>query len=222
MRVPKASSGGSSYHPGPRTEVRPRVDQAARAPGPPREETRGPQIGDRGSLPGWSRHGQAFSSGRNRGAAVRPQGTVHSSGLDPMEVACVRLGVKAALVDGELVDGTSMSRTVSWPGGCPPAGSHGIAVPGFVDVHINGTPVSTSWPRGGVPARAAGARGTGVVAYQPTFVSSRRRRTATRCAPPRPCQPPPGPSARARRPRRGPVPITGVAGCPRARVPPPA
>jgi N-acetylglucosamine-6-phosphate deacetylase len=88
----------------------------------------------------------------------------------------VRLGVSAALVDGELVDGDVRIEDGAVEGvGLRPARSGGVAVPGFVDVHINGV--------GGVDflttdvaglRRAARAlASTGVVAFQPTLVSSR-------------------------------------------------
>jgi N-acetylglucosamine-6-phosphate deacetylase len=87
----------------------------------------------------------------------------------------VRLGVKAALAGGELVhgdvdieDGTVARLGVS------PAGSDGIAVPGFLDLHINGIAGVDFLAADEEAYRRAGealAR-TGVVAYQPTFVSS--------------------------------------------------
>jgi N-acetylglucosamine-6-phosphate deacetylase len=87
----------------------------------------------------------------------------------------VRLGVRAALVDGALVEGdvTVQGGAVAAVGVFP-AGSHGTAVPGFVETHINGT--------SGVDFFGADAEGyrhaaqalaaCGVVAFQPTFVSS--------------------------------------------------
>jgi N-acetylglucosamine-6-phosphate deacetylase len=87
----------------------------------------------------------------------------------------VRLGVKAALAGGELVQGDvdiedgAIARL-----GVSPAGSEGIAVPGLVDLHINGiagvdflTAESDAYRRAGEALSR-----TGVVAYQPTFVSS--------------------------------------------------
>jgi len=51
----------------------------------------------------------------------------------------LRLGVKAALVDGLLVDGdVSIEDGAIAAVGVQPAGAEGIALPGFVDVHING------------------------------------------------------------------------------------
>jgi N-acetylglucosamine-6-phosphate deacetylase len=87
----------------------------------------------------------------------------------------LRLGVKAAVVDGELVDGDlTIDDGLIAEVGVEPAGREGVAVPGFVDLHINGL--------AGVDFLTADAEGyrrageallrTGVVAYQPTFVSS--------------------------------------------------
>jgi N-acetylglucosamine-6-phosphate deacetylase len=87
----------------------------------------------------------------------------------------VRLGVKAALAGGELIDGdVDIEDGVISRLGVSPAGSDGIAVPGFVDVHINGiagVDFLTADPDAYRRAGEALAR-TGVVAYQPTFVSS--------------------------------------------------
>jgi N-acetylglucosamine-6-phosphate deacetylase len=88
----------------------------------------------------------------------------------------VRLGVEAALVGGELVEGdvTILDGVVAEVG-VQPAGRAGTAVAGFVDVHVNGI--------AGVDFLSADVAGyrhaaealacTGVVAFQPTFVSSR-------------------------------------------------
>jgi N-acetylglucosamine-6-phosphate deacetylase len=87
----------------------------------------------------------------------------------------VRLGVKAALAGGELIDGdVEIEDEIVSRLGVAPAGSEGIAVPGFVDLHINGfagVDFLTADPDGYRLAGEALAR-TGVVAYQPTFVSS--------------------------------------------------
>jgi N-acetylglucosamine-6-phosphate deacetylase len=87
----------------------------------------------------------------------------------------VRLGVKAALVGGELIAGdVDIEDGVIARLGASPAGPEGIAVPGFVDIHINGiagVDFLTADPEGYRSAGEALAR-TGVVAYQPTFVSS--------------------------------------------------
>jgi N-acetylglucosamine-6-phosphate deacetylase len=87
----------------------------------------------------------------------------------------VHLGVRAALVDGSVVagdvavDGGRIAAV-----GVDPAGSGGLAVPGFVDVHINGfagVDFLTADAEGYRQASAALAT-TGVTAYLPTFVSS--------------------------------------------------
>jgi N-acetylglucosamine-6-phosphate deacetylase len=85
--------------------------------------------------------------------------------------------VRAALVDGELVDGdvTIEDGTVAAVG-VQPAGRAGLAVPGFVDAHINGfagVDFLETDPEGYARAAAAMAA-TGVVAFQATFVSSAR------------------------------------------------
>ena len=88
----------------------------------------------------------------------------------------MRLGVSAALVDGQLVDGDlRIEDGVVVEVGVSPAGPGGTAVPGFVDIHLNGV--------AGVDFLATDASGyrraaealarTGVVAFQPTLVSSR-------------------------------------------------
>jgi N-acetylglucosamine-6-phosphate deacetylase len=87
----------------------------------------------------------------------------------------VRLGVEAAVVGGELVEGdVTVSDGVVAAVGVQPAGPAGTAVPGFVDVHINGV-AGVDFLTADVTGyrRAAGALArTGVVAFQPTFVSS--------------------------------------------------
>jgi N-acetylglucosamine-6-phosphate deacetylase len=87
----------------------------------------------------------------------------------------VRLGVGAALVDGELVEGdVTIEGGAVAEVGVRPAG-RGTAVPGFVDLHINGVAgidFLTTDVAGYRLAATALAR-TGVVAFQPTFVSSR-------------------------------------------------
>jgi N-acetylglucosamine-6-phosphate deacetylase len=87
----------------------------------------------------------------------------------------VRLGVSAALVEGSLVAGDlTIEGGEVQDVGVTPAGSGGIAAPGFVDAHINGF-ASVDF----LTADAAGYRRaaealaqTGVVAFQPTFVSA--------------------------------------------------
>jgi N-acetylglucosamine-6-phosphate deacetylase len=87
----------------------------------------------------------------------------------------LRLGVQAALIDGELVEGdvTIENGAIAAVGARPP-GRDGVAVPGFVDIHINGiagVDFLTAGPNDYGRAAEALAR-TGVVAHQPTFVSS--------------------------------------------------
>ena len=87
----------------------------------------------------------------------------------------MRLGVKAALAGGELIDGdVDIEEGTIARLGLSPAGSEGIAVPGFVDLHINGIAgIDFLAADAGDYVRAGEAlAGTGVVAYQPTFVSS--------------------------------------------------
>ena len=87
----------------------------------------------------------------------------------------MRLGVEAALVGGELVEGdvTIVDGAVAAVA-VQPAGPVGTAVPGFIDLHINGV-AGVDFLTADVAGyrRAAGALArTGVVAFQPTFVSS--------------------------------------------------
>jgi N-acetylglucosamine-6-phosphate deacetylase len=87
----------------------------------------------------------------------------------------VRLGVKAALAGGELIAGdVDIEDGIIARLGVAPAGSEGIAVPGFVDLHINGVAGTDFLTADREAYRRAGEalRSTGVVAYQPTFVSS--------------------------------------------------
>ena len=98
----------------------------------------------------------------------------------------MRLGVKAALAGGELVDGdVDIEDGVIARVGVSPAGSEGVAVPGFVDVHING--IAGVDFLDGRPGRrtAAPARRSRGRAWSPTSrPSSRRTRapTTSRCA----------------------------------------
>jgi N-acetylglucosamine-6-phosphate deacetylase len=87
----------------------------------------------------------------------------------------VRLGVEAALVDGLLVPGDLevADGRVARVGIATSAG-HGVAVPGFVDLHVHGF--------GGVDFAAADGAGyrrageallaTGVTAFQPSFITA--------------------------------------------------
>jgi N-acetylglucosamine-6-phosphate deacetylase len=87
----------------------------------------------------------------------------------------VRLGVEAALVGGELVEGdVTIADGMVAEVGAQPAGPAGTAVAGFVDLHINGV-AGVDFLTADVAGyrRAAEALApTGVVAFQPTFVSS--------------------------------------------------
>lgn len=89
----------------------------------------------------------------------------------------MRLGVSAALVDGTLIDGdVTIDGDSVTAVGVAGAGGRGVAVPGFVDAHINGiagVDFLTADADGYVRASEALAA-VGVVAYQPTFVSSPR------------------------------------------------
>ena len=87
----------------------------------------------------------------------------------------MRLGVEAALVQGILVRGdVELDDAHVVDVGLSPAGSSGIAVPGFVDIQVNGY--------GGVDFLAASSQDygragealllAGVTAYQPTFITS--------------------------------------------------
>lgn len=85
-----------------------------------------------------------------------------------------RLGVKAALVDGTLVPGDIEIDDTIVSLGLEPAGTDGIAIPGFIDLQVNGY--------GGVDFLTTDIEGfrtagdalvaTGVTAYLPTLVSA--------------------------------------------------
>lgn len=86
-----------------------------------------------------------------------------------------RLGVRAALVDGALVEGdvvVAEGRVLEV--GAAPAGGRGVAVPGFLDLHINGLVgvdfLSTDLE--GYRAAGAALAATGVTGYLPTFITS--------------------------------------------------
>src|SRR5688500_9659579 len=87
----------------------------------------------------------------------------------------VRLGVRAALVDGALVAGdvTVTDGRVRSVGVQPP-GVAGLAVPGFVDVHVNGFAGVDFLTADAAGYRRAGAAlaATGVTAFAPTFITS--------------------------------------------------
>jgi N-acetylglucosamine-6-phosphate deacetylase len=87
----------------------------------------------------------------------------------------MRLGVSAALVDGELLPGDVEvvdGRVVAV--GLAGSGGRGIAAPGFVDLQVNGyagVDFSTAGPDEWQAAREALLR-DGVTAFQPTFVTA--------------------------------------------------
>jgi N-acetylglucosamine-6-phosphate deacetylase len=87
----------------------------------------------------------------------------------------VRLGVSAALVDGTLVDGdVTIDGDSVTAVGVSGGGGRGVAVPGFVDAHINGI-AGVDFLTAGADGHARAAEAlaaVGVVAYQPTLVSS--------------------------------------------------
>jgi N-acetylglucosamine-6-phosphate deacetylase len=86
----------------------------------------------------------------------------------------VRLGVAQAVVDGEIVDG-DIEVEEGWVTaiGVAPAGSEGIAMPGFVDIQINGfagVDFAGAAPED-YPIVGAALAATGVVAFQPTLIT---------------------------------------------------
>ncbi|MGA8524310.1 MAG: N-acetylglucosamine-6-phosphate deacetylase [Candidatus Dormiibacterota bacterium] len=86
----------------------------------------------------------------------------------------MRLGVSSALVAGSIVPGDVSIDDGRVTGvGLLPAGASGLAAPGFVDVQVNGfAGVDFVAADAGGYARAGAALArTGVVAYQPTFIS---------------------------------------------------
>jgi N-acetylglucosamine-6-phosphate deacetylase len=98
-------------------------------------------------------------------------GSPHASS-DP-----VALGVSAALCDGELIAGDVLvqgGRVAAVGAPTAPGGGSGIAVPGFLDLHINGlvgVDFLSADEDGYARASAALAR-TGVTGYLPTFITS--------------------------------------------------
>src|SRR4051812_1025314 len=86
----------------------------------------------------------------------------------------MRVGVRAALVDGALVEGdVALEDDRIAAVGLSPAG-RGLAIPGLIDVHVNGfAGVDFLAADGEGYARAREAlAATGVTAFVPTFVSS--------------------------------------------------
>jgi N-acetylglucosamine-6-phosphate deacetylase len=88
----------------------------------------------------------------------------------------MELGVSAAIVDGTLVPGDVRiaAGQVTDVGVSPGPGAHGTAVPGFIDLHINGFAgvdfLAADPDDYEMVGRALAA--TGVTAYLPTFVTS--------------------------------------------------
>lgn len=86
----------------------------------------------------------------------------------------MRLGVKAALVDGEFVPGdvATDGGVISGVGLTPP-GRAGLAVPGFIDVQINGFDGVdfTTADTGDLSRVASALAATGVTSFQPTLIS---------------------------------------------------
>jgi N-acetylglucosamine-6-phosphate deacetylase len=86
-----------------------------------------------------------------------------------------KLGVSAALVDGEVVAGdVEIDGSVISAVGVEPAGRNGVAVPGFIDLQVNGfgdvdflTADLDGFRRAGEVLLS-----TGVTSYQPTLVTS--------------------------------------------------
>jgi N-acetylglucosamine-6-phosphate deacetylase len=89
-------------------------------------------------------------------------------------MAAVRLGVDAAFVDGELVPGDVEIAGASISSiGLAAAGSGHIALPGFVDLQVNGFAGVDFTFAGPDDYRAVGGAlvATGVTAYQPTLIT---------------------------------------------------
>lgn len=90
----------------------------------------------------------------------------------------MRLGVQAAVVDGRIVPGDveldRSSGTVASTGIGDGAAGGGLAVPGFVDLQINGIAGVTflTTDAAGYSTVADALARTGVTAYQPSFITS--------------------------------------------------
>ncbi len=86
----------------------------------------------------------------------------------------MRVGVRAALVDGHIIEGDiAIDDGVVDAVGLSPAGRLGLAVPGFVDVQINGfdgVDFTTAEPED-YETVAHKLAATGVTAFQPTLIS---------------------------------------------------
>ena len=87
----------------------------------------------------------------------------------------MKLGVAAAVVEGMLVPGdVTVQDGIVTAVGSSPAGPHGLAVPGFVDVQVNGfagVDVLSAQP-GDYAAMGRALAATGVTAYQPTIITA--------------------------------------------------
>jgi N-acetylglucosamine-6-phosphate deacetylase len=99
----------------------------------------------------------------------------------------LRLGVQAAIVDGLRIEGdVRIEGGEVAEVGVTPGGGSGVAVPGFVDLHINGIAGIDflGADEAGYREAAAALARTGVIAFQPTLVSSTldRYRQALGCA----------------------------------------
>jgi len=86
----------------------------------------------------------------------------------------VRLGVRSALIGDEIVGGDiTITDGVIEAVGLSPAGRSGLAVPGYIDVQINGfdgVDFTTAEP-GDYESTAQRLAATGVTAFQPTLIS---------------------------------------------------
>src|SRR4051794_20139026 len=85
----------------------------------------------------------------------------------------MRLGVRAALVDGRLVpgdvelDGERIARV-----GLPARGGEGIASPGLVDLQVNGIPGVCDFHDGDYTRGAGALLQAGTTAIQPTLITA--------------------------------------------------
>jgi N-acetylglucosamine-6-phosphate deacetylase len=87
----------------------------------------------------------------------------------------MRLGVQAALVEGRLLPGdVDVADGVVRGVGLSPAGRGGVAVPGFVDLHVNGFAGVDFAAADDAGYRTAGDAllATGVTAYRPAFITA--------------------------------------------------
>src|SRR5439155_1289208 len=119
--------------------------------------------------PAGARDGRPGAAGAEGVAGREPLARERPAGAD------LRLGVEAALVRGELVRGDVEIEDGRVVGvGLLPQGKRGIAVPGFVDLQVNGfagVDFLTASPADYVRAGEA-LLGVGVTAYQPTFITA--------------------------------------------------